>query len=257
MAFPRRTLLACIGALLIAGCAGSDSAGQGPLVLAAASLQEVLETSADAWAQEGHPRPILSFASSAALARQVEAGAGGDLFISADQRWMDRIEADGFLAAGSRRTLAGNRLVLIAPATTTRTVDIEPGLDLAALLGGGRLAMADPESVPAGRYGHEALETLGQWGAVRDSLAIGENVRVALQLVSRAEAPLGVVYRTDAMADPGVRILDLFPVGSHRPITYPVARLASSTHPDAQGFAAFLLSPRGQAIFARFGFLPG
>ncbi len=256
MAAALRILLACLGLALLSACAGDDGRAQrGPLVLAAASLQEALEATADEWEAAGHSRPVLSFAGTAALARQVEAGAGGDLFISADEQWMDRLETDGLLAAGSRQALTGNRLALVAPADSKLAVEVGPEMDLAAALAGGRLAMAEPGSVPAGRYAKEALEALGQWGAVEDRLAIGDNVRVALALVSRAEAPLGVVYRTDAMADLDVRIIGLFPAASHRSITYPMARLSVSTHADAAGFEAFLLSPEGQAIFARFGFI--
>ncbi|TIX51489.1 molybdate ABC transporter substrate-binding protein [Alteraurantiacibacter aquimixticola] len=244
-------------ALLLAGCSAGSQPQSGPLILAAASLQEVLEEAADSWEAQGHPRPSLSFAASSALARQVEAGAPGDLFISADEQWMDAIEANGSLAAGTRATLAGNRLVLIAPAAEARSIALSPGFPLARELGEGRLAMADPDSVPAGRYGKEALSTLGLWEEVSGKLAVGENVRVALTLVSRGEAPLGIVYATDARADAKVQVVAIFPADSHSPITYPVARLAQSAHPDAAAFEDFLLSDEGQAIFRRFGFEPG
>ena len=257
MTYAWRIFFAVLGISLLAGCAREETEAQGPIVLAAASLQEVLEASADAWEAEGHPRPVLSFAGTAALARQVEAGAGGDLFVSADEIWMGQLQADGLLVAGSRQRLAGNRLALIAPAGSTTTSEIGPGMDIVAAMQGGRLAMAEPDSVPAGRYARESLQALGQWNAVKERLAIGESVRVALQIVSRAEAPLGIVYRTDALAEPNVRIVGLFPASSHSPISYPVARLLASENPEAEAFEAFLLSARGQAIFARYGFLPG
>lgn len=257
MAVARNLLLACLGIVLIVGCSQASNEEQGPLVLAAASLQEVLEESADEWAARGHARPVLSFAGTASLARQVEAGAGGDLFIAADEAWMDHVEARGLLAEDSRRVLAGNRLALIAPADSNLMLELGPDMDLAAVLGDGRLAMAEPESVPAGRYARQALEALGQWDGVQGKLAIGENVRVALALVSRAEAPLGIAYQTDAEADSNVRIISLFSNDIHSPIRYPIARLGASASPDAEAFSAFLLSAEGQDIFARHGFLAG
>jgi molybdate transport system substrate-binding protein len=239
--------------LLLTAC--SQPAPQaGPVVLAASSMQEALEAAADAWAARGEARPVLSFAATSALARQVEAGAPGDLLVSADEEWMDRIEAAGLIAPGSRHDLAGNALVLVAPAGASVTLDLASGVNLAPLLGAGRLAIAEPETVPAGRYGKAALTALGAWPQVADRLAIGENVRAALALVSRGEAPLGVVYATDALAEPGVQVVGRFPPASHPPIVYPLARLAASAHPQAEDFAAFLLADEGQAILRRFGF---
>ncbi len=250
---PICALLAMLAALALAACSPAPSANC-PVVLAASSMQEALEAAADAWVEQGHARPVLSFAATSALARQVEAGAPGDLLVSADEEWMDRIDAAGLIAPRSRHDLAGNRLVLIAPAGAPLTVDLVPGVELAPLLATGRLAIAETETVPAGRYGKAALTALGAWPQVADRLAIGENVRAALALVSRGEASLGVVYATDALAEPGVQVLGTFPPGSHPPIVYPLARLNASSHPDAAGFAAFLLSPQGQAILRRFGF---
>jgi molybdate transport system substrate-binding protein len=239
--------------LLLAACS-QPATQDGPIVLAASSMQEVLEAAADEWVARGETRPVLSFAASSALARQVEAGAPGDLLLTADAAWMDRVEAAGLIAPGSRHDLAGNTLVLVAPTGTQLTVDLAPGVDLAPSLGDGRLAMADPETVPAGRYGEAALIFLGAWPQVEDRLAIGENVRAALALVSEGEAPLGVVYATDALADRDVEVVGVFPEGSHPPIVYPLARLATSTNPQGEKFAEFLLSPKGQAILRRFGF---
>lgn len=226
-----------------------------PLVLAAASLQESLTAAADSWAAKGHPRPVLSFAGSSALARQIESGATADLFISADEKWMDVMQEKGFIAPDTRRDLLGNSLVLVAPATGSMALDPKPGFPLAEALGTGRLALAD-QSVPAGRYAQEALTRLNVWDSVNSRIARAENVRSALALVARGEAPLGVVYATDARAEPRVRVAGTFPAGSHAAIIYPIAQLRSSASEDATAFRKFLLSPEGQAIFARFGFTP-
>lgn len=246
-------LLAMLAGPLMAACS-PPAQTTGPVVLAASSMQEALEAAADAWAARSNARPVLSFAATSALARQVEAGAPGDLLVSADEEWMDRIEAAGLIAPGSRHDLAGNALVLIAPADTPVTIELAQGVNLAPMLGDGRVAIAEPATVPAGRYAKAALTALGAWPQVQDRLAIGENVRAALALVSRGEAPLGVVYATDAMAEPDVEVVGVFPPGSHPPIVYPLARLATSTHPQADGFAAFLLSPEGETILRRYGF---
>ena len=230
----------------------------GPVVLAAASLQESLGAAADAWAAKGHPRPVLSLAASSALARQIEAGAPADVFISADEEWMDHVGAKGLLRAGSRVNLLTNSLVLIAPAASTVKLKIAPGFPLADALGpvsaGGRLATGSVDSVPAGRYAKQALTALNVWPQVEGKIAGAESVRAALALVARAEAPLGIVYATDAKAEPKVRVVAIFPESSHEPIRYPLALLASSTNPEAQGFVAFLRSAAGKAIFARAGF---
>lgn len=245
---------ACLMAGLLLAACSQPALEAGPIVLAASSMQEALEAAADAWVAKGKPRPVLSFAATSALARQVEAGAPGDLLVSADEEWMDRIEAAGLLAPGSRADLAGNALVLVAPAGDPVMLKLTRGVDLTPLLGAGRLAIAEPETVPAGRYGKAALTALGAWPQVAGQLAIGENVRAALALVSRGEAPLGVVYATDAMAEAQVQVVGQFPPESHPPIVYPLAKLAASTHPQADEFAAYLLSVEGQAILQRFGF---
>lgn len=225
-----------------------------PLVLAAASLQESMNAAADAWAARGHPRPVISFAASSALARQVAAGAPADLFVSADEEWMDDLQKRGLLVPGTRADLVGNRLVLVAPLTDRRMVHLGPRTPLVAMLGDGRLAMADPGSVPAGRYGKAALEKLGVWSAVAPRVVRAENVRAALALVERGAVRYGIVYATDAQASTKVRVAGVFPANSHPPIRYPVARLKASTSPDAESFRRFLLSREGKAIFARFGF---
>lgn len=253
---PIRTLLARLLLLLalLVGTPGWAAPQRPALVLAAASLQESLSAAADAWARTGHPRPVLSFAASSALARQVEAGAPADLFVSADAEWMDYLAPRRLIAAGTRAELVTNRLVLIAPAASPVRLAIAPRMALAPALGAGRLAVADPDSVPAGRYARQALTRLGAWPQVSSRLARAENVRAALALVARGEAPLGVVYATDAMAEPRVRVVGQFPPASHAPIAYPLARLARSTNPEAEAFRRFLLAPAAKAIFRRYGF---
>ncbi len=235
--------------------AAENPGGRGPLVLAAASLQESMNAAADRWASLGHPRPVLSFAASSGLARQIEAHAPADLFVSADEDWMDDVARAGLVAPRTRARLVTNALVIVAPAGSPLRLYPAPGFALAQALAGGKLAMGDPAAVPAGRYGKAALERLGVWSQVQGQVARAENVRAALALVAHGAAPLGVVYATDARAEPGVKVVGVFPAGSHAPITYPVARLTASTHPDAEGFRRFLLSAEGKAIFRRFGFV--
>lgn len=249
-----RLILPLLAAFALASCT-SKPAGEGPVVLAAASMQGSLDEVADAWAKQGHPHPVISYAASSALARQVESGAPADVFLSADEKWMDTLQEDGKVAAGTRADLLGNALVLIAPAASKATVDFAKPASLAAALGpDGKLSMADPASVPAGIYGKEALGKLGLWDAVKPKVASAENVRAALKLVESGEAPLGVVYATDAKASSKVRIVATFPESSHEPIRYPVAVIAGSTNADAGGFRTFLGSRQAQAIFARYGF---
>lgn len=227
---------------------------KGPLVLAAASLQESLTEATSVWTARRHPRPVLSFAGSSALARQIGTGAPADIFISADEPWMDDVAAKGLIRPQSRISFLSNRLVLIAPAKARTALSIRRGFPLAAALGNGRLAMADPDAVPAGKYGKAALTTLGVWQNVEPKVARAENVRAALALVERGEAPFGIVYATDAKASKGVRIVGTFPTGSHPPITYPIAVLTNATSKDAEPFRRFLISKEGKAIFARYGF---
>lgn len=249
---PILRLLALLG--LLAAPLPVQAQQRGPLVLAAASLQESMTALADAWAAQGHARPVLSFAGSQALARQIRAGAPADLFLSADQEWMDAIESEKLAVPSTRATMAGNRLVLIAPAASRTTLWIGRGMPIARALGTGRLAMADPDSVPAGRYGKAALTALRVWPLVADRIARRDNVRGALTLVESGEAPLGIVYATDARASRQVRVVGLFPAASHPPIRYPLARLTTSRHKQAEPFRRFLLSHRARAILARYGF---
>lgn len=255
-ALMRRALALClIAALAAPALAQSAPLETGPLVLAAASLQESLNAAADAYARHHHPRPVLSFAASSALARQIQAGGTADLFVSADEDWMDVLAKAGLIVPATRKAFLVGALVLVAPAERRLRLHPAPGFPLRAALGGGRLAMADPDSVPAGRYAREALQRMGVWDQVAGQVARAENVRAALALVARGAAPLGVVYATDALAEPRVRMVGVFPAGSHTPITYPLARLKASTNPDAEPFRRFLLSAEGKAVFRRFGFV--
>jgi molybdate transport system substrate-binding protein len=245
-------LLPLLLSLLLLGV-GQPAAAQAPLtIFAAASLHDALDQAAADYAkQTATPPPRISYAASSMLARQIEQGAPADLFISADRDWMDYLAGKGLIRPGSRVDLFTNHLALIAPKDSRASLDIRPGFPLARALGGGRLAMAGPE-VPAGKYGEASLQALGVWDQVKDHTARGDNVRAALQFVARGEAPFGVVYDTDALTEPGVRIVGLFPDASHPPIVYPAA--AVTANPQGQAFLVWLKGPQAAAIFARFGF---
>lgn len=248
MIVARRWLIGVALGLGLAAIPAQAQRRDGPLVLAAASLQESMNAAADTWARKGHARPVLSFAASSVLARQVAAGARADLFVSADLEWMDFLDRRGMLVPGTRAPFLGNRLVLVAR-TDAPTVQ----RPLAAMLRG-RIALADPASVPAGRYAEAALRKLRLWDAAAAQLVRAENVRAALALVERGAAPYGIVYATDARASKRVRVAGVFPQSSHPRIVYPLARLRSSAHLEAERFRQFLLSGEGRAIFARYGF---
>lgn len=235
------------------GAAHAQSAER-PVVFAAASLKNALDEINAAWLAETGKQATISYAASSALAKQIEAGAPADVFISADLDWMSYVSERGLTQKESETTLVGNRLVLIAPAESGVQASLAPRFDLAALLGDGRLAMANVDAVPAGKYGKAALESLGVWAAVKDKVAQAENVRAALALVAAGEAPLGIVYRSDAAADRSVRIIAEFPENSHPPIVYPAAFLAASSNRDAAAFLAFLQSPVAGHVFASQGF---
>ncbi len=252
-----RAGLAAAAALLAAAWPGAARAEEPVVVFAAASLTDAMGDVAKAWVAQGHPKPVFSFGSSAALARQVEAGAPAQLFASADERWMDDLAQHGALLEGSRRDVLGNRLVLVEPRATAAPVAIAAdgfAAVLAGVLGaGGRLAVGDPASVPAGIYAEEALRRLGAWDTVSDRLARSDSVRSALLLVERGEAPAGVVYETDAAVSPGVTVAGTFPEASHAPITYPFAALKGAG-PDAAALLAFMEGPDGAALFRARGF---
>lgn len=223
------------------------------LVFAAASLKNALDDLKAAWQRETGKKAVISYAGSNALAKQIEAGAPADIFFSADRDWMDYVASKGLIDPVSRINLLGNTLVLIATKDTAREMSLQPGFDLAGALNGGRLAMGNVDAVPAGKYGKAALEKLGAWNAVKDRIAQAESVRAALLYVSRGEAPLGIVYRTDAASDPGVRIVAAFPEGTYPPIAYPVA-VTKAAGPNAKAFLDFLRSPRAKPFFEQQGF---
>jgi molybdate transport system substrate-binding protein len=224
------------------------------VVFAAASLKNALDESSASYQRETATGILISYAASSTLAKQIENGAPADLFISADLDWMDYLQQRHLIKPETRVTLLGNRLVLIAPADSTATVEIRPGFALADLLGDQRLAMADPGAVPAGKYGKAALEKLGVWPSVEAKVAPAEDVRAALLLVERRETPLGIVYATDAAADKGVRIVASFPEDSHAPILYPAAEVASGDNPGTAAFLAYLESDRARPFFEPQGF---
>jgi molybdate transport system substrate-binding protein len=231
------------------------SAQQNKLVIfAAASLKNALDEANAAFQRDKGQETTTSYAASSTLAKQIEAAAPADIFISADLDWMDYLAKKNLIKPDTRANLLGNQLVLIAPADSTVKLDIGPNFPLAQALGNGRLAIADPSAVPAGKYGKAALEALGVWSAVADNLAPAENVRASLLLVSRSEAPLGIVYQTDALADKGVKVLGTFPENTHPPIIYPIAAVAASTNLGDAGYIAYLKSPAARPIFEKQGF---
>jgi molybdate transport system substrate-binding protein len=225
-------------------------------VFGAASLTDALEDVARAYVAKGGVPLRFSFASSSTLARQIEAGAPGQIFASADEKWMDYLAARDLIVPSSRVTFLGNALVLIAPAESTQEpLEITSALDLAALLGpDGRLSVGDPEHVPAGRYAREALTALGLWGKVEDRLARGDNVRAALALVERGETPLGIVYSTDARQSKGVKIVGTFPADSYTPVSYPFAILKGQDNAEVQRAFDFLTGPEARKIYESHGF---
>jgi molybdate transport system substrate-binding protein len=245
------TALLCLATV---GARAADAQG-GVLVFAAASLANVLTDLDQAFTARTGIRVTPSLAASSTLAKQVEAGAPADVYFSADLQWMDYLQQRGLLRPGSRHDVVGNSLVLIAPAASPSRVRIAPGFDLAKLLGGGHLAMADPDSVPAGIYGRDALQKLGVWSSVMGRVVRAENVRAALEYVARGDAPLGIVYRTDALVEKKVRIVGVFPASSHAPIVYPAA-LTRHAGAAAARYLAFINSADAKPIFRKWGFEP-
>ena len=224
------------------------------VVFAAASLKESLDEAARQYQANSPDKILVSYAASSALAKQIESGAPADVFISADLEWMDYLATRNLIKPATRAELLGNNLVLIAPKDSKVAIKLAPGADLAGALKGGKLAMGDPDHVPAGKYGKAALEKLGLWASVQNSVARAENVRSALAFVARGEAPLGIVYGTDAAAEKAVKVVDIFPAGSYPPIVYPIAETASGNKAGSAKFVAFLRSADGKAIFQRYGF---
>jgi molybdate transport system substrate-binding protein len=247
----------CLTSAALAAPPAEHGSGAAPattlLVFGAASLSDALEEADRVFTAATHIPVRASYAASSTLAKQIEAGARADVFFSADREWMDYLEQRGLLRSGTRHDVLGNALVLIAPADSPVQLKIAPGFALLSALGSGRLASADPDSVPAGLYARAALMQLGVWEAVAPRLARAENVRAALAYVARGETPLGIVYRTDAGAEKRVRVVDVFPEDTHPPIVYPAA-LTSVAQPQAAQYLAFLKGHNASEIFARYGF---
>ncbi len=255
----RRQGLMLLAATVLTACSPRQAAGLLPIdVFAAASLREVLDAVAADFLQRTGRTVRTTYAGSAQLARQIDQGAPADLFVSADEAWMDWLDERSLVERETRRRIAGNSLVLIAPiGSNDAPVDLTSATALAGRLGDGRLAIADI-GVPAGRYAQEALTHLNLWTNIKDRVAPGDSVRAALAIVARNEAPLGVVYATDALAETRVRVVATFPATSHVSIVYPAARLRRSQGGGdavaAQAFLDHISSAQGQAVFRRFGF---
>ncbi|KFK95099.1 MULTISPECIES: molybdate ABC transporter substrate-binding protein [unclassified Serratia (in: enterobacteria)] len=245
------------GIALLFGLAAQASAAEKVTVFAAASLTNALEEIATQYQHGKDVQVVASFASSSTLARQIEQGAPADLFISADQQWMDYLIDKQQMVQDTRYTLLGNELVLIAAkATRQGHIDISKTTDWASLLNGGRLAVGDPDHVPAGLYAKEALQNLGAWAVLEPKLARANNVRSAMALVEREEAPLGIVYASDAVASEKVKVVGTFPASSHKPVEYPMAIVKDRQNPSVSAFYRYLQGPEAAAIFQRYGFTP-
>lgn len=244
----------CMFALL--GCCAlwpASSFAAPPTIFAAASLKPALDDLA-AHGTLGAPAPQLVYAASSALARQIEQGAPADIFISADEAWMEEVESRGGVVSATRHDLLGNALVLIAPTASSVKVDLTRPASLLRTLGSGHLSVALPKAVPAGRYATEALHSLGSWQMVESRLAMSRDVRAALELVAMGECPLGIVYRSDAVSEPRVRVVATFPPSSHTPIVYPAAIVRGHDSAASRALLAALQSPAAQAVFRRYGF---
>ena len=244
---PWLVLLLC----LWAGPAAAERA----VVLAAASTAHVIDETIERFAAGPDERVVASYAGTSALARQIESGAPAHIFVAANAAWMDHVEALGLIVPGSRQVLAGNRLVFVTGDGGMAPFEPSPSLDLEALLAGGRLAIGNPDHVPAGIYARQALEALGLWRDARERLAPAADVRAALALMARGEAPLGMVYATDAVLVPDIRVVGDVSPSLHEPIVYPAALIAGRASPLAARFFEFLAGPEGRAAFARAGFI--
>ncbi|MBR0652760.1 molybdate ABC transporter substrate-binding protein [Roseomonas terrae] len=251
----RRVLLAAAAALSLAG-ASTARAQEAVTVFAAASLTDAMRALGQEWASRGNPAPRFSFAASSALARQMEQGAPADLFMSADEQWMNYVQERNLIVNDTRTSPLGNSLVLVAPTASAQPVTITRETNLLAMLGAnGRIATGDPAHVPVGRYAQAALTWMGQWDAISPRLARADNVRAALLLVERGEAPFGIVYGTDAAASQGVRVVGTFPAASHTPVTYPFALTRrAADNAQARAFLTFLTGPEARPTWQRFGF---
>jgi molybdate transport system substrate-binding protein len=246
-------LLRVLAASLLLALASLPALAADVTVFGAASLADALKEIAANYQKQSGKQVAVSLAASSVLARQIEASGGADVFISADLDWMDYLDNKNLIQHDTRENLLSNKLVLVAGKDVSTNITIAPHFDLLGALKGGRLAMADPDSVPAGKYGRTALISLGAWNGVVNHVVNAENVRVALAYVARGEAPLGIVYETDAKADPNVKIVGVFPENSHQPILYPAA-LVKDAKPEARTFLAYLASPAARAVFEKDGF---
>ena len=243
-----------LSVLLLTGATASLAAERVLTVFAASSLANVLEDAGRAYTARTQVPVRFSFAATSALARQLEAGAPADVFVSADQEWMDYLAVRKLIRSATRRDIVSNSLVLVAPADSSVQLKISPGFALAAALGAtGRLATGDPGAVPVGKYARAALIRLGVWNTVADRLVPADNVRTALNFVARGEAPLGIVYATDARIEPRVRVVDVFPADTHERIGYPAAATTKAS-PAAEDFVQFLCGEAAWALFAKAGF---
>ena len=251
----RSFLRAAVVALALLPLSAVTASAADVVVFAAASLKNALDDVAAAYKAETGKTVSINYAASSVLAKQIEQAAPADILFSADLDWMDYLQARNLIRNDTRRTLLGNKLVLVAPKTSSASVDLAPGAKLSDLLGAdGKLAMANVDSVPAGKYGKAALTKLGLWDAVAGRIVQADNVRAALAFVARGEAPAGIVYQTDANAEPAVKVIGSFPEDSHPPVVYPVALTSASTNPDAPAFLEFLQSDKAKAAYQRQGF---
>ena len=249
-------LAAFVALLSLSAHAATCASGAEITVFAAASLKEAMDEQAKKFQSVAGSRVIVAYGGSNALARQIEAGAPAEVFVSADEDWMDYLDRRRLLVPDSRSNLLSNELVLIAPASSRATLRIAPGFGLATALGSDKLAMANPDSVPAGKYGRSALERLGVWTSIEKRVVRTDNVRAALALVARGEAAFGIVYKTDALAEKSVRIQDTFPATTHAPIVYPAALVAPDRSLAAKALLDFLRSGAARPIWEKYGFAP-
>lgn len=243
--------------ILVAGLGVQAQAAEKITVFAAASLTNALQDIATQYQKEKGVQVVSSFASSSTLARQIEQGAPADLFISADQQWMDYVISKQQMVDNTRYTLLGNELVLISAANSKiNKVDISEKTEWTKLTGDSRLAVGDPDHVPAGIYAKEALQKLGAWSTLEPKLARASDVRAAMALVEREEAPVGIVYGSDAVASKKVKVIGIFPASSHKPVEYPMAMVKGHENATVSGFYDYLKTPAAAAIFKKYGFTP-
>ena len=248
-------VVGCLIAMTAVGQSCATAPSTTLTVYAASSLTRALDDLAPVFAAQSGVRVRASYAATSTLARQIESGAEADVFISADQIWMDYLASRSRIVMATRTDILGNRLVLIVPSDRPVTVALTPGVDLAGLLGRGRLATGDPAHVPVGRYARQALTALGVWSVAEPRLVPAESAIAALALVERGEVPAGIVYESDALVSGRVHVAGVFPAASHDPITYAAAIVAGRDRPVARQFLEFLKSPAAGAVFTRYHFI--